>query len=443
MSSEPGWIRAVLRWEREFGSEHPWSELRLLDPIARVRLLRGMEPEVARRISAWLDLGERAAAKWPHLRDPLCSRAALEQGTAFAVAHWRARFLRERCETPGPWWDLGCGAGGEVTAWQTVLDDTPLYARDIDAERVAMAAANVLRGNEPRSDRVEVQLADVPTQYDLAEAAIVFADPSRRNQQGQRSSTSLHHAAPDADTLARTAHAAGGRLAVKAAPACRELGPLAELRPELVHVSLDGEMKEVSLYCGPLRRTALRAVALPSAEEVCDVEQPSSAEQSRVRGRSIAVPSPQSWREGVVLATADVAVRRARLGRVLAERLGAPAYGEEHELILLGETDPLPPSGRGHLLRLHRLERVLPSERRALLRELRALRGESLVVRQAGPFRPGATVRDALAALKVQRGTTGAPRVVLAVTVEGRPRLALCSSIDGVPRPPSSPISRP
>ncbi len=226
-------------------------DLRERDVLAELsRLRRHLPAERARAAVEQALLRRKAAAKFPHADRMLFTREALEQASAAPVAVHRAT----RLARTGLVADLGCGIGGDTIALAAA--GAQVMAVDHDPVRLALAQANVAAlGLSERVTFLERDLLREPP----PPAPALFCDPARRA--GDRRVFNPESFQPP------LSHVLGWRqqtaaLAVKLAPGT-ELAHL-PVDAEVEFVSLDGELKEAVLWCGPLATANRRATVLRS-----------------------------------------------------------------------------------------------------------------------------------------------------------------------------------
>jgi hypothetical protein len=222
------------------------------------RLRRSYSPEQASAAVELALLRRRASAKFPDAERMFFTRDALEQASAAPVAaHRAARLMRGRQGSLNVA-DLCCGAGGDALALAQA--GTKVIAVDRDELRLALAAANAAALG--LSDRISfVQrdlLAEAPP---VAEA--IFCDPGRRAG-GRRRFHVDEYEPPLGHILSWRASTPA--LAVKLSPGV-DLAELPGSDVELEFVSLDGELKEAGLWCGPLAQIRRRATVLRTDDD--------------------------------------------------------------------------------------------------------------------------------------------------------------------------------
>ncbi len=273
-----------------------WT-LRPADQLQDLERLRARFGSEGGRALYDLELLRRRARIKFRLADAMIfERGGLEQATSEPVARLRAARFQEigvRSIT-----DLGCGLGGDALALAADhevlgIENVPLRAR--------LAEFNV-RVYEPEAE-FRVEERDLEAWSDIETDALFF-DPARRDSGGRRaqSPTEYHPPLSCLDRWLPRVRAA----AAKVAPSVRahELPP----DTEVDWVSLEGELKEATLWFGDARRgIARRAVILPGEH----VLEPSSD----------AVESIGAI--GAVLLDPDPAVIQAGLVESLAQHLGA------------------------------------------------------------------------------------------------------------------------
>jgi hypothetical protein len=221
------------------------------------RLRRSYPAERARAAVELALLRRRAAARFPDAGRMFFTREALEQASSAAVAaHRAARLAGEGGHKRHPDLpevaDLCCGVGGDALAMAAA--GLRVVAVDRDELRLALAEANAEALG--LADRISFQrrdlLADEPPP-----AAAIFCDPGRRSG-GRRRFHVDEYEPPLGRVLSW--RAACPSLSVKLAPGV-DPGELPG-DGELEFVSLDGELKEAALWCGPLAQTRRRASLL-------------------------------------------------------------------------------------------------------------------------------------------------------------------------------------
>jgi hypothetical protein len=162
----------------------------------------------------------------------LFTDAALQQASATAVGKHRAQRLAGRDVH-----DVTCSIGVDLAAIAAVARRA--VGSDLDPVRLAMAAHNL------RDHHVALVRADAL--QPVTRGTVIFADPSRRDSAGRRRWRPADFA-PPLDDLATVY--SGRPLVAKCAPGMDfNLAPWAD---EVEVVSLDGEVREASLWAGDL-----------------------------------------------------------------------------------------------------------------------------------------------------------------------------------------------
>ncbi len=234
----------------ELAARH-WSEADVLRELTRLRA--HYPADLARAAIEQTLLRKRAQAKFSQADRLYFTREALEQATSEPVATHRARRLADYAHVA----DICCGIGGDLLALAAV--GPSVTAVDRDELRLALAAANAAALGVDQ--RVRFVCADVlSTSPPLADA--LFCDPGRRTGRRRRFAVEQYEP-PLAHIL--TWQARTPALAVKLSPGVN----LAELPHtpgyEVEFTSLNGELKEATLWCGPLATMPRRATVLQPA----------------------------------------------------------------------------------------------------------------------------------------------------------------------------------
>jgi hypothetical protein len=221
--------------------------------------------------------------------------------------------------------------------------------------------------------------------------AAAFFDPARRS--GGRRIRSVELYQPPLD-MTRQWLADVPALAVKVSPGV----DMAQLEPydaEVELISLSGELKEATLWFGPLKTAPRRATLLPGSYTL-----------TGAAGRLPALPihEPAAW-----IYEPDPAVLRAGLVSVLGEQLGA-AQLDPDIAYLTGEQAISTPFAR-----CWAVEAWLPFSLKRLRAYLRARGvGRVTVKKRGSPLEPEALIRDL-------RLKGEAERVVFLTHLRGRP----------------------
>jgi SAM-dependent methyltransferase len=204
------------------------------------------------------DLRRRAHVKFgPAATRMYFTRAGLEQATRAVVAERRAdRLVAAGVRTLA---DLGCGVGSDALA--AARKGIRVYAVEADPLTAALAAANAealgLAG------LMSVTVGDA-TGFDLSGVDAVFCDPARRRANTGRRVFDPNAYSPPWDFLVGLA-ARVPRTVVKVAPGIDHglIPPGAEAE----WVSVDGDVVEAALWCGPLAEAPRRSTLLSGSPE--------------------------------------------------------------------------------------------------------------------------------------------------------------------------------
>ncbi len=226
------------------------------------RLSRVYPERLARLALEQALLRQRAAEKFDQPHRMYFTRQGLEQATPAAVAAHRAgRFLGLRRV-----FDLCCGLGSDALA---LAEGHPVVAIDHDPLCVALLRANATALG--RGSRIHALVGDVlrlPWSFDAGDCA--FFDPSRREGHRRLRQPEQYH--PPLSSLLQWIDRLEG-LAVKVSPAI-ERQALAQFACETEFISLEGELKEATLWFGELQTCPVRATLLPGGHTLAEAPQP-------------------------------------------------------------------------------------------------------------------------------------------------------------------------
>lgn len=299
---------------------HPrgWDLLGTLPPYDPDRVIalgetlraQGFEPDLVAAALTQSRLRARAAGKFGSFAAGMLFTAeGLEQASRLSVAARHARRFRDAGLTRVA--DLGCGIGGDAMAMAAL----GLRVTAVDRDETTAAVATVNLRHWPESRVLAADAADT----DLTEVDGVWLDPARRTGHGGRSSrvfdpeafspplSFVEGLARDGFGPGRTRHAVGAKLGPGLPHDRLPAGAEAQW------ISSGGDVVEVGLWFGPLRRAGIRRAALvlprgggsgPVAE-VTDVD----------------LPTPAVAPPGHYLYEPDGAVIRAGLVGHVAERV--------------------------------------------------------------------------------------------------------------------------
>ncbi|MCJ7512701.1 MAG: hypothetical protein MUO23_06985 [Anaerolineales bacterium] len=297
-------------------------------------------------------LRQRAAAKFKHAERMYFTRQGLEQATPGAVAEHRAR----RYQAVERVFDLCCGIGGDALA---LAEHRSVFAVDHDLLSVALLEANARAvGRDGWIRPVVGDVTCLPWRFGVGDAA--FFDPARR--EATRRIRQPERYLPPLSTLRIWVdHLAG--LGVKVSPAI-DRDELAGYECEVEFVSLEGDLKEATLWFGALKTSPVRATVLPGGHTL--------AEPPLRLGR---VSPPQAY-----LYEPDPAVMRAGLVGNLAERLGAAQLDPTLAYLTCSSLQPTP------FARAFQVIDHMPFSRKRLQAALKALgAGEVVLMKRGSP----------------------------------------------------------
>ena len=386
--TEPG--QALLA-EAEAGDLGEAAQLREL-----TRLRRLATPERAAAAYEQALLRRRAAAKFGQASALYFVREALEQASGEQIAAYRAQRYAGRAELA----DLCCGIGGDALALARV---GRVLAVDRDELRLAIAEANAHALG--LAERMTFVQADVE-QLETPAADGIFFDPARRSD-GRRV-FALADYRPPVDLVGRWL-ARVPAIGVKLAPgvADDEVAALGARigRPalETEFISLDGELKEATLWFGPLAGAERRATLLHT-----DASQPIATIDD------LGAPSAPLSEPLAYLFEPDPAVIRAHLVAGLAQRIGAAQLDRQIAYLTGDDLIPTP------FARCWRVLEWLPFSLKRLRARLRALEAGPVTVKKRGS--PLDT--DALA--RRLSGDGARALVVVLTNVADRPAVLIC-----------------
>jgi SAM-dependent methyltransferase len=222
-------------------------------PAATALRTAGFEPDLASAALTQTALRQRAVGKFgPDAARLFFTRAGLEQATRAVVADRRAaRLAGTGARTVA---DLGCGIGADTLAFARA----GLRVRAIEADPVTAAIARANAAALGLADRVEVHCGDAMA-VDLAGVDAVFCDPARRDTgRGARVFDPAAYSPPWPFVLGLTGRVP--RTVLKVAPGIDHVRLPAGAEAEWV--SVDGDVVEAALWCGPLATVPRRATVL-------------------------------------------------------------------------------------------------------------------------------------------------------------------------------------
>jgi SAM-dependent methyltransferase len=221
------------------------------DPLAAAAGLRaeGVPPDLAAAALTQAGLRRRAAGKFGvDAQRLLFTRDGLEQATRAVVATRRAQRLA--AAGVGSVADLGCGIGADTIAFARA--GLSVHAVDADPQTAGIARANVAA----LGLGAEVHCADATT-TDLSDVDAVFCDPARRGD-GRRVFDPSAYSPPWSFVAALPERVP--RTVLKLAPGIDHA--LLPAGAEGEWVSVDGDVVEATVWCGPLAEVPRRATVI-------------------------------------------------------------------------------------------------------------------------------------------------------------------------------------
>ncbi|WP_341717583.1 methyltransferase domain-containing protein [Micromonospora sp. FIMYZ51] len=231
------------------------------DPLAAAGALRsaGVPAGLAAAALTQAELRRRAVAKFgPAAEQMFFTRPGLEQATRQVVARRRARRLRAAGVTTLA--DLGCGLGADALA--AAREGIRVYGVEADPVTAALAEANARAAG--LAERFTVECADA-TAFDVSRVEAVFCDPARRRAGTGRRIFDPNAYSPPWDFVTGLADRVPYTV-VKVAPGLDHA--LIPTGAEAEWVSVDGDLVEATLWCGPLAETPRRATLLKEGPPV-------------------------------------------------------------------------------------------------------------------------------------------------------------------------------
>ena len=326
-----------------------------------------------------------ASVKFPFADRMYFTRPALEQASAYEVSAYRMQRYRpfERVV------DLGCSIGADTLALAALA---PTLGLDLDPLRLAMAQANLhALGLGERGAFVRADLGSY-LPFQPSPGLALFFDPARRA--GDRRIFSVRDYQPPLSRmqawLPRTP-AAG----VKVSPGVK-LDELEAYDAEIEFISLRGELKEATLWFGPLKTARFRATVLPGPHTLT-----ASADL-------IPLSEPRAY-----IYEPDPSILRAGLVATLGAQLGAAQLDPDIAYLTADALHTTP------FARAWVVEDWFPFSLKRLRSALRERRvGRVTVKKRGSPLQPEALIRD----LKLKGDQQ---RVVFLTHLRGRPIVIL------------------
>lgn len=357
------------------GSLPPYDAHQALE-LGRSLRQEGHSPALVAAALTQQRLRARAEAKFgPFAQTMLFTADGLEQATRLEVAaHHAARYAAAGVSRVA---DLGCGIGGDAIALAGL--DLPVLALERDEATAALATVNLMH-----FPHAEVRCADA-LEADLERAGVdaVFADPARRTG-GRRIADPEQWSPALSRVLALRERFPA--LGVKTAPGIDH--GLLPAGSHVQWVSVEGQVVEAAIWCGPLApegpgRSALvlrsRDGGRPGSAPALTLTDPGVADPSQPPEQAEPIASPDDLEP--LVHEPDGAAIRAGLVSHLADRLGARPVGPRIAY-LTGSTPP--PAGLAPFLRSWRVTEVLPLRLKALRARVRELGIGRLEIRKRG-----------------------------------------------------------
>jgi hypothetical protein len=356
-------------------------------------LSRDHPRELARSALEIAILRAEAKGKFPFAEKMYFTREAFEQATAYEVSVYRA----DRYRTFDVVSDLGCSVGGDTLALASIA---PVIGIDRDPLRLAMARANTRALNPTHP--VRLLQADLTSPLPFSPAAslhsiALFSDPARRSD-GHRIHSVREYVPPLSVAVSWLERFPA--LGVKVSPGVN-LAELSRYEAELEFISSHGELKEASLWFGPLKTASRRATILPGPHSLSSDEIPEY--------HTLPLSQPQEY-----LYEPDPAVLRAGLVADLGRRLDAAQIDADIAYLTAHKLAPTP------FARAWRVEDWFPFQLKRLRAYLRDRNVGPVVVKKRGsPIQP----EDLIADLRLEGDQE---RVIFLTHLKGRPIAVIC-----------------
>lgn len=357
-------------------------------------LSRQFPRELSRAALEIAILRQEARVKFPQAASMYFTRPAVEQATAWAVSSYRAL----RFQAYDMVFDLGCSIGGDTLALAQL---TTTVGVDRDPLRLSMARQNLHRlGGEAFFVRADLQ-ASLPWRKAAAIRTALFFDPARRSAARRSFSVNEYH--PPLTVIQKWLPAYPA-LGVKISPGVN-LNEIREYDAEVEFISERGELKEATLWFGPLRRARRQATVLPGPH-CMSADFPDSERDS---------PPPVS-QPRTYLYEPDPAVLRAGLVQHLGAALNAVQLDPDIAYLTADSLTQTP------FARAWEVEAWFPFQLKRLRAALRERQVGRLTIKKRGsPFQPEALKR----ALRL-KGDAPNERVLFLTHLDGAPIVILC-----------------
>lgn len=340
-----------------------------------------------------------AQPKFPFAERMYFTRPALEQASAWEVSAYRVQRFHQLDLLA----DLGCSIGGDTLALATVA---PALGIDLDPLRLAIARANAIALG--LSDKTRFVQADLSHPLPLAKSRRrslgLFFDPARRS--GHRRVYSVRDYQPPLSVI-RDWLEHYPALGVKISPGVK-LDELAPFEAEVEFISLRGELKEATLWFGPLKTAGRRATILPGPHTLSDPDRITAGEQA-----PLPLSEPMAY-----LYEPDASVLRAGLVASLGRQLGAAQLDPDIAYLTSARLLPTP------FARAWQVQDWMPFSMKRLRAALRERGVGRIVVKKRGsPLTPEELIR----AMRLEGDQE---RVVFLTHLRGRPVAVICFPMD-------------
>jgi len=207
----------------------------------------GHDPDLIATVLTQVKLRRQAKAKFGEFADGmLFSQDGLEQASRLQVAAIHAGRFRQAGITKVA--DLGCGIGSESMAMASL--DIQVTAYELDELTAAIATYNLAN-----FENVKVEQEDI-TKIDLSSFEGLFLDPARRDKSSRKYDPGTF--SPSYEFVLKVA---------RTKPTIVKLGPgmphdQIPDDAEAVWVSVNGDLVELTLYFGKVRREGIARAAL-------------------------------------------------------------------------------------------------------------------------------------------------------------------------------------
>ena len=353
------------------------SSLPPYDPAEALSLGRslreeGHSPALVAAALTQQRLRARAAAKFgPFAQQMLFTADGREQATRLAVsAHHAARYAAAGISKVA---DLGCGIGGDAVALAGL--DLPVLAVDRDEATAALATINLMpfpHASVECTDAMEINLTERGVDA-------IFADPARRAQ-GRRI-TDPEQWSPALSRVLSLRESVPA-LGVKVAPGIDHTALPSDSHTQWV--SVDGDVVEAAIWCGPLApegpgRSALVLRSGVDGASAHTLTDSSVTDPSEPPVQVDPISSPDDL--GSIIHVPDGAAIRAGVVAHLCEAMTARPVGPRIGYLT---SESLPDEATAPFVRSFRLTEILPLRLKTLRARTRELGVGSLEILKRG-----------------------------------------------------------